>query len=131
MVDAADRILIPFQYDGIHFLENTDNKILRVYNNDKKYGLIDTLGHVTVNLKYDDLGGFSEGRLAVKRNGFWGFVNEAGLEVIPCRFRFVKNFHNNLAAVKLGNKWGAIDKLGNVIIDFQYTRLGNFIDGLA
>jgi WG containing repeat len=131
MVDASDRVLIPFRYDGIHFLENTGNKILRVYNNDRKYGLIDTLGRVTVNLKYDELGSFSEGRLAVKRNGLWGYVNKDGIEVIPCRFKFVKSFHNDLASVKLGNKWGAIDKQGDVVIDFQYTRLGNFKDGLA
>ncbi len=131
LVDATDKVLIPFDYDGIHFLENTNNKILRIYNNDKKYGLIDTLGRVTVNLRYDELGGFSEDRLAVKRNGLWGYVNEEGLEVIPCRFKFVKNFHNNLAAVKLGNKWGMINKQGDVVINFQYTRLGNLKNGLA
>ncbi len=131
MVDANDKLLIPFHYDGIHFLENTDNKILRVYNNDRKYGLIDTLGHVAVNLRYDELGGFSDGKLAVKRNGFWGYVNKDGLEIIPCRFKFVKNFNNNLAAVKLGNKWGFIDKQGDVVIDFQYTRLGDFKNGKA
>ena len=131
LVDANDRLLIPFNYDGIHFLENTDNKILRVYNNEKKYGLIDTLGRVAVNLRYDELGGFSEGRLAVKRNGMWGYVNEEGFEVIPCRFKFVKNFHDNVAVVKLGNKWGVIDKQGDVVINFQYTRLGNFRNGKA
>lgn len=131
MVDATDKLLIPFQYDGIHFLENTDNKILRVYNNDHKYGLIDTLGRVTVNLKYDELGGFSEGKLAVKRNGLWGFVNDEGEEIIPCRYKAVKNFHNNMAAVKLGNRWGLIDCQGEVIVKFEYTRLGNFKNGKA
>ncbi len=130
-VDRTDRPVLPTIYDGVHFLENTNNKILRVYNNREKYGLIDTLGQVTVNLQYDKIGAFNEGRLAVKRSGWWGFVDENGREVIPCRFQSVKNFYNDLAAVKLSNKWGVIDKQGNILVDFQYTRLGNFKDGLA
>ncbi len=130
-VDKTDKSVLPIVYDGVHFLENTNNKILRVYNNRQKYGLIDTLGQVTVNLKYDKIGAFNEGRLAVKRNGFWGFVNENGVEVIPCRFQRVRNFYNGMAVVKLSNKWGVIDKQGDILIDLQYTRLGNFKDGLA
>ena len=130
-VDRSDKMVLPTIYDGVHFLENTNNKILRVFNNQQKYGLIDTLGQVTVNLKYDKIGAFNERRLAVKRNGFWGFVDENGVEVIPCRFQSVKNFYNDMAVVKLSNKWGLIDKQGEIIIDFQYTRLGNFKDGLA
>ena len=130
-VDKTDQMVLPTIYDGVHFLENTNNKILRVFNNQQKYGLIDTLGQVTVNLKYDKIGAFNERRLAVKRNGLWGFVDENGVEVIPCRFQSVKNFYNDLAVVKLSNKWGLINKQGEVVIDFQYTRLGNFIDGLA
>ncbi len=130
-VDQEGRILIPFKYDGVHFLENTDNQIIRVYNNQQKYGLIDTLGQVTVNLNYDKIGAFNEDRLAVYRNGLWGFVDGRGNEVIPCRFKRVKNFNNGMAVVKLGNKWGAIDPMGEIVIDFQYTRLGNFSEGLA
>ncbi len=130
-VNRADQMVLPAIYDGVHFLENTGNKILRVYNNKQKYGLIDTLGQVTVNLKYDKIGAFNESRLAVKRNGAWGFVDENGLEVVPCRFQRVKNFYGGLAAVKLSNKWGIIDKQGNTIIDFQYTRIGNFRDTLT
>lgn len=130
-VNREDKMVLPAIYDGVHFLENTENKILRVYNNQQKYGLIDTLGQVTVNLKYDKIGAFNESRLAVKRNGSWGFVDENGLEVIPCRFQRVKNFYGGLAAVKLSNKWGVVDKQGNIVIDFQYTRIGNFKDDLT
>lgn len=131
MINKSGHVLIPCQYDGIHFLENTDNRIVRVYVQAPKYGLIDTLGHLTVNAIYDEIGSFSEGRLAVKRKGMWGFVNADGLEVVPCRFREVQNFSEGLAAVRLGHTWGFIDKQGNVEIDFNYKRAGNFSGGLA
>jgi hypothetical protein len=131
MVNRKGELLIPCRYDGVQFLENTGNTIVRVYIREPKYGLIDTLGQLAINTLYDELGSFSEGRLAVKRNGLWGFVDRDGLEIIPCRFREVQNFSEGLAAVKLGRAWGFIDKQGNIEIDFQYLRAGNFRDGLA
>ena len=131
MVNMLGDELIPCRYDRVAFLENTDNQIVRVYKQDEKYGLIDTSGQLRVNLVYDEIGTFKDGRLSVKRNGLWGFVDRNGLEVIPCRFSTVNNFSEGYAAVKVGSKWGFIDKLGNVEIDFQFSRVGNFKAGLA
>ncbi|MEQ8705818.1 MAG: WG repeat-containing protein [Phaeodactylibacter sp.] len=131
MVNQKAKVILPCQYDGVHFMENTDNQMVRVYIQEPKYGLVDTLGQITVSAVYDELGYFSEGRLAVRRNGLWGFVNTDGMEVIPCRFREVQNFSQGLAAVRLGSGWGFIDKQGRIIIDLQYRRVGSFSDGLA
>ncbi len=131
MVDRKGKVLIPCNYDGIHFLENTNNQIVKVYVQEPKYGLIDTLGQIAVSAVYEEIGYFKEERLAVKRNGMWGFTNGEGLEVIPCRFREVANFSEGLAAVKLGRYWGFIDKQGDIEIDFKYLRAGNFNSGLA
>ncbi len=131
MVNAKGEALLPCKYDGIEFLKNTGNKIVRLYVQTPKYGLIDTLGQLAVDAVYDELGFFKEGRLAVKRNGLWGFVNDEGLEVIPCRFREVSDFSEGLAAVKIGRYWGFIDKQGEIVIDFKYVRVGNFKGGLT
>ncbi len=123
--------LIPCQYDALHFLENTDNRILRLYVSKPKYGLIDSSGNLMVRTEYDEIGLFREGRLAVKRNGLWGFVNVDGAEVIPCRFDEVSPFSEGLAAVRLGRYWGFVDKMGEEVIDFQYLKVGDFAEGLA
>lgn len=131
MVDKNAKVLIPCRYDGVAFLENTENKIVRIYIKEPKYGLIDTLGELRVSAVYDEIGSFSEGRLAVKRKGMWGYVDRDGLEVIPCRFKQVSNFSEGLAAVKLGRYWGFVDKQGNVEIDFKYKKAGSFNSGRA
>ena len=131
VVNRFGKQVIPCQYDDIHFLENTENKIIRLYVQRPKYGLIDTLGQLAVSAVYDQIGSFRENRLAVMRDGLWGFVDNEGMEIIPCRFREVSDFYEGLAAVKLGRYWGFIDKLGNVKIEFQYKRAGNFRDKLA
>ncbi|HFC01119.1 MAG TPA: WG repeat-containing protein, partial [Phaeodactylibacter sp.] len=123
--------VLPCQFDKVCFLENTNNRILQVYRNNGKYGLIDTLADIIVGLNYDQIGRFSEDRLAVFRKGRWGFVNLKGQEIIPCRYRKVNAFQEGYAAVQLGNQWGFIDKNGKIIIEFKYRRVGNFKDGLA
>jgi hypothetical protein len=131
MVDNKGKILLPCRYDELGFLEDTGNKVLRVFKKEEKYGLIDTLGRLKVSVQYENIGSFSEGRLAVKRQGLWGFVDPNGREVVPCRFDEVSVFGEGWAAVRLGSKWGYIDKNGNVELDFQFSKAGRFGNGLA
>jgi hypothetical protein len=130
-VNFEGKQLIPFEFDDIHFLEQTGNRIIRVYKKEEKYGLIDTSGQIKIGAVFDDIGSFSEGKLAVKRNNLWGFVNRLGQEIVPCRFQKVENFSEGLAAVKIGNNWGFTDRLGELVIPADYKRVGNFSNGLA
>jgi len=131
MVGTEGETLLPCTYDRIEFLPKTNQQILQVYRQQQKYGLIDTLGNVVVNLNYDEIGAFREGRLAVRRKGLWGFCDENGREVIPCRFRKVNNFSEGYATVKQGRFWGVIDKQGNTKVQFKYRRLGNCKNSLV
>ncbi len=131
VVGRSGRLLIPPRYDQVHFLENTDNRIIRLYVERPKYGLIDTLGQLTVQPNYDEIGSLREGRLVVMRDNFWGFANTEGLEVIPCRFLEVRPFSEGLAAARIGKKWGFIDKLGQVVIPFEYDQTGDFRNNLV
>jgi hypothetical protein len=131
VLDSKGKTLIPCDYDQINFLENTDNSILKVSKEQQKYGLIDTLGQVTVSLMYDELGEFREGRLAVRKGNKWGFVDKHGREVIPCRFTKVNNFSEGFATVKLSSKWGLINKLGETMLEFEHSALGNYANGLV
>jgi len=130
MLDREGKTLIPCDYDELGFLENTDNKIVKIYKQEQRYGLIDTLGKMNVRTLYEDIGKFSENRLSVKRAGLWGFVNKHGVEIIPCAYKDVKPFQEGYAAVKLDGKWGFIDKSGDMILPAQYARVGFHGNGL-
>lgn len=79
--------------------------------------------------------------------GIWGYVNEAGEEVIPPQYICAEDFHNGIAVVCKGkwtidpkwdneyNKgrywseemlWGAIDKEGNTVIPFVFDEIKHF-----
>ena len=81
--------------------------------------------------KYEQIGEVSEGLIAVKLGGKWGFVDLAGKEVIPCKYDAAAKFSEGLAAVELNDKWGYIDQAGNEVISFQYSRINNFSNGVA
>ena len=130
-INKDNRKLLDFKYDAIQFLDNTNERILRLYINHSKYGLIDTMGRAVISVIYDDVGELSEGLIPVEKNGLWGFVNEAGKLVIPCEYERAKGFHEGLAAVQKNRKWGFINPFNNIIIPFSYKDVGNFNGDLA
>ena len=58
---------------------------------------------------------FSEGVLAVSRDGLWGYIDEAAEWVIPPQFDSADNFRDGLALVEKGGKLGYIDIDGMVV----------------
>jgi len=130
-IDSKGEFILNCTYDDLEFLENTQNQIFKVFQSSSKFGLIDTLAQIRIDLKYNKIGDYSEERLAVSENGLWGFTDLEGNEIIKCRYRKVQKFQEGLAAVQLGNKWGFINLDGEIVIEFKYRRVGNFKSGLA
>ncbi len=128
MVDSTGNEVLECQFKGIRYLEDTDNKVVEVYNNIKKYGLIDSTGHINVDINYDAIESCSDERFAVKNNGKWGYTNMEGKEVIPCQYKKVKPFNDTIAAVKKGSKWGFINKSGEEVLPLEFRRAGDFVE---
>ncbi len=131
MIDRLGNNLLAKKYDGIKFLEGTDNQIIKLSVNSPKYGLMDTLGQLLVDLAYEDIGQFQENRLAVKKGNRWGFVAPNGKEIIRPKYQKVAAYSEGLAAVRFQRKWIFIDPAGNTILDDNYRAVGNFVQGLA
>lgn len=66
--------------------------------------------------EWDDLGVFSEGLVAVEKDGKWGYADKSGSLVIPCEWDTAWGFDEGLALVEKGGKRGYIDKSGTIII---------------
>ena len=84
------------------------------------YGFIDNDGN---EILYDDVCDMSEGMIAVKLNGKWGYINETGKLIIPFVYDEAGYFSDGLAAVAIGIAWGLIDKAGNDVIPIQYDYI--------
>ena len=103
--------------------------------------------------KYTQIGAFREGMAEVwvetnevSAEGYqitrYGFIDETGKEVIPCRYvpfpyggKGYDNdtcFHDGLARVWNGdNNWSFIDKTGKTVLTVDYYYVSNFYNGLA
>jgi len=77
------------------------------------------------------MAGFSEGLLAVERNGRMGFIDRTGNIVIPLDYYVVHTFSEGLALVENNNRFGFIDRAGRVVVPLTYANAMAFSEGLA
>ena len=104
-----------------------ENGTLLVENNNREIGLIDKKNKLIVQFgKYNKISNFIEGLAAVQDSkGYWGFINNKGIEVIRTQFYQCRSFSDGLCAVKKLNGWGFINTKGDLIIDKINLNLSN------
>lgn len=80
---------------------------------------------------WDDLGEYSEGLIAVRSGGRWGYADtDGGVAIVP-QFAHARPFSQGLAAVRLTEKWGFTDRAGRYAIRPTYLDSGDFSEDLA
>jgi len=104
---------------------------LEKFSEGSKWGFHDAAGNVVVPAKYDVVGDFSEGLIAVRLYGKWGYIDTLGNEIISPKYdAIVSGFFEGFTAVCLNKKWGYIDTLGNEISP-KYDVVERFSEGVA
>lgn len=115
----------------------------------KNFAMIDMETHELISdfiyEDIDDYNGVSEGLLAVKKDGKWGFLNEDGAVVVDFlydpyesttyydeTYEYVYTAVNGYISVLKDGKWGLIDTQGNIVIDISYDGISQVNpDGLV
>lgn len=95
-------------------------------------------GSSIIKSKYRDIVPFRKNKLAVVRsNGYSGFIDYSGKEVISLQYTEARPFSEGIAAVALSCKdsiysyWGFINEKGEEILPIKYKDVGDFHEGLA
>ena len=125
--DRGEVITQPI-YDAA--MANREGSLVRVMK-DKKFGFVGLDGQEKIACQFADAGAFSEGRAAVKVNGKWGYIDEAGNVVIQPSYDFTLRFNEGLSSVQKGGMWGYINKNGEEVVPLKYKATGYFNNGLA
>ncbi|HEY1115962.1 MAG TPA: WG repeat-containing protein [Chitinophagaceae bacterium] len=103
-------------------------------NSKSRYGFINKAGEMIIPPLFEGADiRFSEGLCAVWDKGF-GFIDEKGAVVIPCKLDYADHFSEDLAVFKSkGRKdlYGYIDKGGNIVIPHMFSTADSFEHGLA
>lgn len=87
----------------------------RIKNN-LKWALYDTFGIKRTHFDYDQINCHKNRLFAVKRRGFWGFMNRTGKEVIHCVYSEVGDFNDGLVVVKYHDEYGVINRENNWVV---------------
>lgn len=108
-------LLIPARFDSVFLLEDM------IYAREKvggvgKWSLYDTYGVKKSNHYYDNIRERTQYFFPVSRQGYWGFIDRAGEEVIHCVYDEVSPFIEGMAVVKFHGETGIIDKFGSWVV---------------
>lgn len=77
--------------------------------------------------EYDYLSEFNQNGVAVAgRDGYYGFIDNMGHELIEFIYEEAENFVDGLALVKKDGYYGYIDERGNAVIGFYYDMATSF-----
>ena len=131
-IDKTGAIVIPPQFrDTDDFSEG----LAHVETEDGEYVFIDTKGDVVLKFDFDYdtrwCHSFSEGLVAVRIDGKYGYANKTGKIVIAPQFDEVYQFREGLASARTGSWWGFIDKTGEWVIEPKPWHSFGFSEGLA
>ena len=104
--------------------------------NDKEAKVVITPELSAALQKYEQVGDFHEGLAAVmirdeNGNELIGYINEKGVEVIPCSYEQASSFSEGLAAVQGESGWQFINNKGEAVISDKCEGIGDFHNGLA
>ncbi len=137
LIDRYGNIVEDFIYDAIEDISDAEDiagEILWI-KKDKKRALYSprTKKFIT-DFDYTYFGYLSEGRILAHKNGYVGFLDCNGDEIIPFIFDgncpLDDDFSEGLCVVYKDDKAGMIDAEGNVIIPFEYKKLSDCQEGM-
>ena len=138
-----------YQFKKIYYKLNLNGNTVSFLSNDARNQFIKSLSTlessnkkrsfekskaIFLNLsckQYSEVGNYFEGLAKVEFQYKWGFIDQEGKEIVPCRYDDVYRFQESMAAVRLNNKWGFIDKEGKEIVPCQYDNVYSFQKGMA
>lgn len=132
VIDIDSGWLLPAEYDGVicdelgrcHYMGSVfavaGDEVLLFVNGARVGGV------------FEDARPFSDGGLAaVKKDGYWGFIDMQGNVVIPYYYDDALSFGQHLAAVRIDDFWGYVSVSGEVVIEPIYYEAKSFSGGSA
>jgi hypothetical protein len=95
-----------------------------VSRDNQTYELMNKKGEVfNILLGIETLTFCTDGMLAIRESGKWGFINDKGDLIVRAKYDTCAAFKYGFAKVKMGTKYGIVDKSGTVIIEPKYDNI--------
>ena len=112
-----------FPYTRLYSLRYSDRKDLARVSKEMKTGLIDYSLTELLPAEFDDIGEYIYNRLAIRKDGLWGFADEDFRIRIPLVYDKIESFKYGISVVGKDDLKGAINPNGRVIVPLQYSNV--------
>ncbi|MBL6447006.1 WG repeat-containing protein [Fulvivirga sp. 29W222] len=122
VMKQGGELLIPAKFDSVFLFEDmiyARENVAGVF----KWSLYDGYGVKKSNHYYDNIRERTNYFFPVSRQGYWGFIDRAGEEVVHCVYDDVSPFIEGMAVVKFHGENGIIDKFGSWVVLPQKSRV--------
>jgi hypothetical protein len=115
-------VVIDPVYDTL--INNGNSLLVNIKQNGRdNWSLIDTLGRKKHTKLYDIITPYNGEFYAVKKNNFWGALNEEGKEIIACVHDSLKQTFDSSVVVKFHNQYGIITVKEDWLVTPQANKL--------
>ena len=115
------------EYSTVRHFSNAHS----AFQQNGKWGFINTAGEVVVEPQYEDCHDYMNGYAAVKINGKWGYIDVKHNLVVSPEFDEVEDFKHGLAIVTRNGKCGVINTTGKSPAGIIFDKVEEYSDGFA
>ena len=137
IIDKQGKIIAPFLYvdidEEINGMRKAEKLVESKSGTDNildRYVFINQLGK-ECGRGYRDIKNFSEGYAAVLKDGYWGYIDKTGNEIIELKYDKADDFRYGYAAIYIDEKWGVINKDGKNVVTPKYDFIDKYCEGMA
>lgn len=111
-----------------HF--STLSQALKTFQTENGYGLMDSLGKIIIEAKYDEIN-YKSGYYQIISDKKVGLVDSLGKLIVKPKYSGIESFHDGLAKAGYKGKLGYLNEKGKKVIPFKYSHGSHFYDGYA
>lgn len=94
-------------------------------------GLFDLTGKWLLRPKYENASFLYNDRIAVKKDGAWGYVSGDDRMIVKPVYEIATDFIAPVTSVYINGKWGLIDTDGRVVAEPKYSVIKGLVEGVA
>ncbi len=124
--DPNEEGVIVFKETDYTAADSFHNGVATVVNQDLQQSLIDRSGRLLMPFIHSSIyNNYGNYPVVYDEDKGWGYIDTAGVPVIPQEYDFASGNWDNIFVVEKGGKYGVVDTDNKPVVPFEYDSMSN------